>query len=352
MQAAMFYAPQDARIEETAHPQPAAGEIVVGIEVALTCGTDLKCYQRGHPVLLASLPSLFGHEFCGIVSAVGEGVSSLTIGDRVVAANSAPCGSCFYCANEQFTLCENLHLLNGAYAQFLKIPAPIVAKNTIKIPTTCPPERAAFLEPVAVCLRAVRKLRVAFNGSLPKHVAILGIGPIGLILGKLLTMSGVEVTGFGRNPKKIMLAHTFSKIQNLVPLPSETEHFANWAKDIKTNYTPEGRGFDAVIEAAGQPFLWQASQWLARKGGLLNFFGGCPAATTVGLDTFRLHYEEVRVQSLFHHTPQDVAEAARLLGSGALEPQCLITHQLPLNDLKRAFELMQRGEALKVAIRP
>jgi L-iditol 2-dehydrogenase len=352
MQAAMFYAPQDARIEETAHPLPAAGEIVVAIEVALTCGTDLKCYQRGHPVLLASLPSLFGHEFCGIVSAVGEGVCSLSIGDRVVSANSAPCGTCFFCSQAQYTLCDALHLLNGAYAQFLKIPASIVAKNTIKIPSACPPQRAAFLEPVAVCVRAVRKLRVAFNGSLPKHVAILGIGPIGLILGKLLTMSGVEVTGFGRNPKKIALARTFSNIQNILPLPSETEHFASWAKDIKTNYTPDGRGFDAVIEAAGQPFLWQASQWLARKGGLLNFFGGCPAKTHVELDTFRLHYEEVRVASLFHHTPQDVAEAARLLGSGEMDPQCLISHHLPLNDLRLAFELMQRGEALKVAIMP
>jgi L-iditol 2-dehydrogenase len=352
MQSAMFYAPEDVRLLDLPMPTPGPCELVVQIETALTCGTDLKCYRRGHPVLLASLPSPFGHEFCGLVSAVGEGVENFNVGDRVVSANSAPCGACFYCLKSQFTLCESLHLLNGAYAEFLQIPARIVAQNTIKIPSDCPPERAAFLEPVAVCARAVRVLKSAFDGQLPASVAIVGIGPIGLILGKLLTMAGVHVTGFGRNPQKLALARDFSNMQAILPLPAQTDDLKAWAHDIRVSQISEGRGFDAVIEAAGQPFLWEASQWLVRKGGVLNFFGGCASGTTVSLDTFRLHYEEVRIQSLFHHTPTDVAEAARLLGSGELDPRAMITHRLPLRDLTMAFELMQSGEALKVAIVP
>ena len=131
MKAIRYYAPNDIRYEEIKIPELQEGEILVKVEAALTCGTDVKTFRRGHPVLIKKTPSGFGHEFSGIVSKIGENVEKFNIGDRVVCANSAPCGECFYCKKQEYNLCENLDLLNGAYAQYITVPARIVKKNML-----------------------------------------------------------------------------------------------------------------------------------------------------------------------------------------------------------------------------
>ena len=114
MKAVLYYGPQNIKYEETMIKPLAEGEILVKVESALTCGTDVKTFRRGHPVLIKEIPSGFGHEFAGVVHKVGKNVTNFEVGDRVVAANSAPCGDCFYCKREEYNLCENLDLLNGA----------------------------------------------------------------------------------------------------------------------------------------------------------------------------------------------------------------------------------------------
>src|SRR5574344_3104720 len=144
-----FWGPQDIRYEEVNIKPLQKGEVLVKVEAALTCGTDVKTFRRGHPVLIKEIPSGFGHEFSGIVERVGRNVEGFKVGDRVVAANSAPCGECFYCKKEEYNLCENLNLLNGAYAQYITVPARIVKKNMLKLENNLPFKRAAFCEPLA-----------------------------------------------------------------------------------------------------------------------------------------------------------------------------------------------------------
>ena len=150
MRALRFHGPGDLRLEEVPDPAPGPGEVLVQVEVALTDGTDLKAYRRGHPVLLRDLPSPFGHEFCGVDVATGR---------RVVAANSAPCGACDACRRGE--VCVNLDLLNGAYAEFIVVPERIARVNLLPVPPSLPPLLAAMVEPLACCLNGVERAEVS-----------------------------------------------------------------------------------------------------------------------------------------------------------------------------------------------
>ena len=342
-QTALFYAPRDVRLEPTAIPQPGSGELVVHIKQALTCGTDLKCYQRGHPVLLGQLPSRFGHEGAVLVHAVGKGVEGFRVGERIVFANSAPCGTCFFCKKQQFNLCEQLELLNGTYAQYLKLPASIVKHNTYKFDETLPFEIAAFMEPLAVSIRGVEACQLS-SGD---HLAIIGLGPIGQLMVRYATLKGIRVTGLARNSMKLAMAQTLGHAEQVIDIATGID-----TETIRAYYTDEGRGFDAVLEAVGLPEIWEQAVTLVRRGGLVNWFAGCKGGSAVTLDTKRLHYDELTLVSPFHHTPAHVKEAFELLNSGKLDPRPLITDYFPLSRLTYALEQMEAGKAFKFAISP
>jgi L-iditol 2-dehydrogenase len=343
MQAALFYGPGDIRTEAISVPSVGPGELLVQIEASLTCGTDLKTYRRGHPVLLKSLPSPFGHEFCGRVAQVGDCVSAFTVGQRVVSANSAPCYGCYFCEHQQYNLCERLELLNGAYAEYIRVPAQIVAYNTLVVPETVLPEIAALTEPLAVCLRGIEACRLRPGDQ----VCIIGTGSIGLMMTKLAKLQGAEVIVVGRNPHKKLLAQSFGHADAVADMSDLDD-----AKQFVKTHTQGGYGFDVVIEAVGQPHLWEKSIDLVRRGGLVNLFGGCSSSTTVTFETRRLHYDEITLLSLFHHTPRHIRQALELLVSGDFDPQALMTHTLGLHECRKALELMSDGKAIKVALKP
>jgi len=270
------------------------GDVVVQVEVALTDGTDLKALRRGHPVLLGPPPSPFGHEFCGVNVATGR---------RVVAANSAPCGECAACGRGQETLCENLlPLLNGAYAEFVLVPERIARINLLPVPPGMPPQVAAMVEPLACCLHGVELAGVAAGDT----VAVIGLGPIGLMLCACVADAGGRPVGVGSRPER----------RNLAPL------FGAEAGD--------GIGADVVIEAAGKVESWQLALELVRPGGTVVAFGGLPRHARIEIDPFRIHYEEVALRGAFHHTPRHVRAALAFLGSGAFPFERLVTHHVPL----------------------
>ena len=195
MKAVLFYGPQDIRYEDVKIKPLAKGEILVKVKSALTCGTDVKTFRRGHPVLIKKVPSGFGHEFSGVVEKIGDGVNNVKVGDRVVCANSAPCGKCFYCRHEEYNLCENLDLLNGAYAEYIVVPERIVQKNTLILPEDLSFDKAAFCEPLANVVHGVERTEIKAGQT----VGIIGIGPIGFMVARLAKIKGENTMGAGRN---------------------------------------------------------------------------------------------------------------------------------------------------------
>lgn len=340
MKVALLYGKEDLRIEEVPVPTPGPGEVLVRVRAALTCGTDLKTFHRGAHVMIPDLPSPFGHEFSGVLEVSGEGREGLTTGMPVVAANSAPCLRCEYCKAGRHNLCDHLVFLNGAYAEFIRVPAAIVNSNLHPLPDQMSPVQAALTEPLACVLHGLERSGIQMGQT----VCVIGLGPIGLMFVKLASQKGAQVIAVGRTPMKLLKAKEMGAMATVsMSDPPELEQAI---KDI----TPGQRGADIVIEAVGIPKVWEIALGSVKKGGLVNLFGGCARGTFAKIDAYRLHYEEKSVISVFHHTPHFVSMALRLLAAEMVRAEDLVTHHLPLEKLPQAFEYMRRQEAIKVAI--
>jgi len=294
VKAARYYAPGDLRIEEVPDPVPRKGDVLVQIEVALTDGTDLKAFRHGHPVLLSELPSPFGHEFCGFDVATGK---------RVVAANSAP-GS---------------PLLNGAYAELLVVPEAIARVNLHPVPRTLASEVAALVEPLACALHATEKVEAG------QTVAVLGPGPMGLLLCACLKDAGANVVVTGGTRERRELEHELGAAEG------------------------DAREADVVIDATGKPKGWRDAVSLVRRGGTVLFFSGITGG--LELDAQRIHYDELTLRGVFHHTPQTVRAALAFLSSGAYPWEALLTHEISLDALPAFFADPPAGY-LKAIVRP
>ena len=343
MKAVLFYGPQNIKYEETMIKPLEKGEILVKVGAALTCGTDVKTFRRGHPVLIKNIPSGFGHEFAGTVEKISEGVTNVKVGDRVVCANSAPCGECFYCKRGEYNLCENLDLLNGAYAEYIVVPERIVKKNTIILPDSLPFHKAAFAEPLANVVHGVERTDIKPGDT----VGVIGIGPIGLMFARLAKLKGARVIAAGRNPIKLKLAEEFSHADEVVDL----KKYPNPEKIFKS-FTEEGRGLDVAVECVGLPEMWERVFSCVRPGGTVHFFGGCKSGSTVTFDTTKMHYGDIKLMSVFHHTPKYFRQALDYIASGNVEVEKLITAELPLEKVEWAMEQHIAGNAIKFLIKP
>jgi len=343
MNSIQYWGPGDIRLEEVTIKPLDEGEVLVKVESALTCGTDVKTYRRGHPVLIKSVPSGFGHEFAGVVAKLGKNVEGFNVGDSVVAANSAPCGECFYCKKEEFNLCENLHFLNGAYAEYITVPARIVKKNMLILPEGLSFDKAAFCEPLANVVHGVERTEIKAGQT----VGIIGIGPIGLMFAKLAKLKGANVIAAGRNPLKLKLAREFSLADEVIDLTK----YPNPEK-IFLSLTEEGKGLDVAVECVGLPSIWERMFSLVRPGGTVHYFGGCKSGSTVTFDTTRMHYGDIKMMSVFHHTPKYFRQALELIASGDIDVEQLITAKIGLEGVQDALEKHMEGEAIKFLVKP
>lgn len=342
MKSIQFYAPEDIRYEEVEMKEPQAGEVVVKIKAALTCGTDVKTFRRGHPVLIKSVPSGFGHEFSGEVYKLGEGVTNFKVGDRVVAANSAPCGECFFCKKGQYNLCEHLDLLNGAYAEYITVPARIVEKNMLKLPEELSFEKAAFAEPLANVVHGAERTDIKAGQT----VAIFGMGPIGLMFARYAKIKGAKVIAGARNPMKLRLAKEFAGVDEVVDMKEE-----NYLQKF-IDFSDEKRGVDIAIECVGLPEMWEQAFSIVRAGGTVHFFGGCKSGSEISLNAQRMHYSDIKILSVFHHTPEYFRKALELIASGEIDVEKLITETIPLEKVKYAMEQHIKGDAIKFLVKP
>jgi L-iditol 2-dehydrogenase len=347
MTAAVLYGREDLRLERREVPRAAAGELVVRVGAALTCGTDLKVYRRGYHAAMGKPPMLFGHELAGTVVEVGPGVTEFAVGDRVAPMNSAPCDACFFCERGQQNLCEDLLFNNGAYAEFLRVPARIVAKNTLRVPDGVPFEYAALTEPLACVVRGLEES----GAKAGETMVVIGAGPIGLMFLHAAELAGVDVTAVVKREDQVVAARTFGAAR--VVLIQDGMDVVEAVRAV----VPGGRGADVVIEAVATPLTWEWAVGMVRKGGVVNFFGGPPSGTVVGLDTNRLHYGDITLKASFHHTPATCRTAFGLVTSGRFRCAEYLTGSAELKDVPEVFRrMLVRGPGgmldIKTAIFP
>jgi L-iditol 2-dehydrogenase len=339
--AALLYGQEDLRLEEVPEPIAAAGEVVIRVGAATTCGTDLKVWRRGGHAKMLKPPTLFGHEAAGRIVAIGEGVTGWQIGNRVVANNSAPCQSCFFCQKKEYSLCTDLSFNNGTFAEYLKIPAPIVRQNLLPIPEGVPDAIAAMTEPLACVLHGAAR-----SSTQPgDRVALLGDGAIGLMFAGALVQQGAEVFLFGGSDDRLRVGEAFGVAKTfnhrqLDDLPGTVKALTS------------GWGADIVVEATGSPAGWEMAIACARPGATVNLFGGCPRETTITVSTEQLHYSELTLKGVFHSTPHYVRQALTLLSSRSLPFELLISDHQPLEELAQVFEQMKDRKVIKVAMEP
>ena len=346
MTAAVLYGSEDLRLEQVETPKAFAGELVVRVGAALTCGTDLKVYRRGYHAMMLTPPIPFGHEMAGVVSEVGEGVTKFRVGDRVVVLNSAPCDVCFFCLHGQQNLCEDILFNNGAYADYMRIPARIVEKNTLKIPDGIPFEYAALTEPLACVVRGLEETAAQPGDTM----VVIGAGPIGLMFMHVAELAGIRVIAVVKRDDQIATAKLFGASEVVQTGTVEDVIAATRA------LTPDGRGADSVIEAVATPATWEWAVDMVRKGGVVNFFGGPPSGTVVQLDTNRLHYGDITLKASFHHTPATCRTAFDLIASGRFKCAETITNRVRLDQIPEVFaQMMTRNggsREIKTAVFP
>ncbi len=330
MLAAVLHGQEDLRMDRVPVPVAGPGELVLRVDAALTCGTDLKVFRRGYHARMLTPERLFGHELAGTVVAAGRGVTQFRVGDRVVPLNSAPCDACFFCRNGQQNLCDDLLFNNGAYAEFIRVPARIVEKNTLPVPDGVPLEHAALTEPLACVMRGLEESQARAGQT----AIVLGAGPIGLLFVHAASLLGLHVIAVVKRKDQVTTARRLGAEQ--VMRIGDVDDPVAAARAL----TPEGRGADVVFEAVATPEAWQWAVAMARKGGLINLFGGPPAGTTVALDTNLLHYSDLTLKASFHHTPATARAALDLLASGRFQCETFLTGAASLTEVPEVFTRM------------
>ena len=342
MTAAVLYGKEDVKIEKVPIPTLERGEVLVKVNVALTCGTDLKVFQRGYHARMIVPPALFGHELSGVIEEVAPDVRDFRRGMRVVALNSAPCGACFYCLKHQENLCEDLLFNNGAYAEYIKIPRRIVETNMLALPDDVTFESAAMTEPLACALRGLQET----GADIGDTVTVIGAGSLGLMLMQVAKLTGCKVIAVVKRDEQVKSALYFGATDVV-----QTTKVKDPVDAIIS--ATEGRGSDVVIEAVGRPQAWQWSVDMVRRGGVVNFFGGCATGTKVELDTNRMHYSELTLKATFHHTPETVRKAFSLIAEKKVKSTDYVTGEAPLSKLKQVLQqMLDRGSQIKTAIIP
>src|SRR3954451_1265945 len=333
MRAARLHGPGDLRIQDVPDPVAGPGEVVLRIGAAMSCGTDVKSVARGHPTI-TSYPAPLGHEFAGTVESVGSGVTTVAPGDVVFCADSAPCGECRQCERGRESVCEDLLYVFGGFAEKLRVPARVVAKNLHPLPPQVPLALAPLAEPLACAVHAIDVVDV------PERVTILGAGSLGLMLCALVDALGGSPVVLDPHPERLELAREFGAARAVLA--------TRGPEDV----TRAG-GADLVFEAVGRVEAWELAVAMAAPGGVVNLFGGCARGTSFSVPTSRVHYEEVTILGTYHHAPRYIAQALEVLAAGEYPWAELVGPRIGLDELPDAlFGRLHSPVPPKYLVRP
>lgn len=346
MQAAMFYGPFELQIEEMPLPQVGPLDVLIQVEATLTCGTDVKKYRRGYP--LQTPPYMLGHETAGIVARVGKDVNKsfpdrhFEEGMRVVTTNLAPCHQCYYCKIGMEYVCENMVFISGAYADYVLIPEQVARQNLLPIPDNLSCEEAAVIEPLACVIHGVEESNIAPGDT----VVINGTGPMGLLFIRLAKLQGARVIATDLSKARLEVASRMGadEVIEVGPGVDQVAEVRKW--------TEGGRGADVAIEVTGLPEIWEKTIQMARKGGLVNLFGGCASGTSITVDTGLLHYSSLTIKGVFSYKPRHVLQALRMIERGDVDAGALISGRVPLADVESALKRILEQDGIKYSIIP
>lgn len=346
MKAVVYYAPGDIRVEDNVPvPLCADDEIRARVDACAVCGTDLKAFNHGNPRIKA--PKIMGHEFTGLVDTVGAKVSGFDVGDRVVMATSVSCGECYYCGQGWTNLCVDLAPMGftyeGGMAQYVTIPARALrGGHAVKVPEDVPAEYAALAEPLSCAVNSCENCRVQEGDT----VVVIGAGPMGI-------MNACVAREFGA--AAIILAE-INELRLKQAAAFAFDRLVNSAEQDLAQIVGEatgGLGADVAIVAAPAAAPQEQAPQLVRKRGTVCLFASLPSGNSaITLESRIVHYGELRVVGTSDSTPRQVARAVQLISRGTLPVERLASHRLPLDDVFKAFELMQSGEALRVVLQP
>lgn len=337
---AFLTGPGSVELRRLPMPEPGPGELLIRVDAATTCGTDVKVYRRGgHPTMLA-LPSPFGHEVTGTVVRAGARAAH-TEGEAVVVANSASCGKCQPCRHKRENLCRNLVYLNGAFADYLLIPEAVAKRSVHPRPAGLEPAVAAMAEPLACAVHCLERCLGAWSGPPTEaRTLVIGCGPLGLMLIDLFHSMRTHVRALDPHRRRLEMARSFGAAETHLGRAGDGSGPA--AEDP----------FDFAIDATGTPAGWNHAVKSLAPGGVAALFGGCRPGTDLVIDAERIHYQEQTLLGVYHHRPSSFRAALDRLIGAPERYGALVERELPLDRLTEALDLMIGRHALKVAIRP
>jgi 2-desacetyl-2-hydroxyethyl bacteriochlorophyllide A dehydrogenase len=336
MKAAVWYGGKEIRIENVPLPKIKDDGVLLKVKAVSICGSDVHAY-RG--VSKRRIPPLvMGHEFSGEIAEVGSKVKNLNVGERVVVEPIVSCGTCRLCRLGRNNICEKLQLvglhLSGAFSEYVSVPA----KKCYPLPTTVSFEEASLVEPLAVAVHAVHLASLEKN----EPIAIIGSGAIGLMT--------LQVAKY-RGERKIVVLDTLDYRLALAQKLGATTTINVTKEDPLQRIIMEG-GVDTVFEAVGHQETVQQGLAMVRTGGKVIVIGMLEAI--MQLPMLDITVKEIDLQGSYGYTSDDFQQALKLIGQGKVDVKPLITHLLPLDDIKKGFEILSQGaeDVIKVVLRP
>jgi L-iditol 2-dehydrogenase len=334
MKAAILHAPLDLRIESARQPEPGAGDALVRVAVAGLCGTDYSIYSGDRRV---AYPRVMGHEFVGRVEAVGDGVTTLRVGDRVAVEPNYSCGTCPLCREGNRNICLSRNAIgidsDGCFAELARVPA----RCCWAAPTSVADEDLVLTEPLAVVVRAVARGAVRAGET----AAVVGAGTLGLLAVQVLRARGARVLAVSRSTRRFALARE---------LGAETTHAVEAGPlEAVARAFSRREGVDVVIETAGTADAVTHALSLVRPGGRVVLTGLPHEATPVAF--FSVVRREVTIVGSMIYQ-DEFGEAMRLVAAGQVRTRPLVTDRFTLDELARAFAVHREPESIKVAVVP
>lgn len=347
MKVLRFYAPHDVRLEDAPEPECGPDEVKLRVRNCSTCGTDVKILNNGHQNL--SPPRIIGHEIAGEVVEVGANVSGWAVGDRAQVIAAVPCGDCYECRRGWMAVCQNQtsvgYQYEGGFAEFLVVPREVLKVDGLnRIPDPVGFDEASVAEPLACAINAQELLDIEEGDT----VVVFGAGPIGCLHIRLAR--GVHKAGpvYLVDVNEERLAMSADAVN-----PDEVINAAEVDVVERVMELTGGRGADVVITATAANVAQEQAISMAARNGRISFFGGLPKTNpTITCDSNLVHYRQLHIHGANGSAPSHNKRALEYIASGEVPVKDLITVRLPLERALEAFDIVAKGEAIKVTIEP